>query len=71
MTTAANRRWRAVLARVAALGLLLFAAVGCDDCDSASRFTNANGLTVLIVCGGFVVITPNPTPTPSPTPRRF
>lgn len=59
--------------RLTALWILLASLVtvaGCgDDCGSISRFTDKNGLTVLVVCGQFVLLTPTPAPTATPTPR--
>ena len=53
-------RIRPLFFLIAAASLL--AAAGCDDCGSVSRFTDANGLTVLVICGEIVVPTPTPTP---------
>ena len=52
------------------LGLLLAAVAACDDdCGSAGRFTDKNGLTVLVLCGQVQTLTPTVTPTPTPTTR--
>lgn len=57
---------RSLLVRAAAVVALCTAGCG-DDCGSIGRFTDENGLTVLVVCGQ--IQTPLPTRTPTPTPK--
>lgn len=58
--------------RLSLLALAALVLAGCgDDCGSISRYTDANGLTVLIVCGERIEVptwTPTRTPTPTPLP---
>ncbi len=51
------------LERLLLTGVFLAAVTGCGgECDSVSRFTDKNGLIILIVCGETQTLPP---PTPS------
>ncbi len=54
------------LERLLITGVFLAAAAGCGgECDSASRFTDKNGLIILVVCGEMQTLPPPTTSVPA------